>query len=198
MILLPFTFLGGYLLAYIGIGVFCVGDHASGVVYFVSGTILSIVSFGCIIPYVYPNPFLKIFVLGVLIAPFVVMFSKTESIKESIVDGRYNEVANYVLNNNETVRDSDIYIKIIEEKKTHDIAMLEKYYDNINDYASINSDKLMNLKILNESIQNEEIKSKIKDMLSDGIVTKNEYSKFQESFNIAPINEVKNNIPDTK
>lgn len=117
--------------------------------------------------------------LSITLMPVLIIISNFESIKNSSIKYDYNILSTDILNGNQDVSNSVIYKDFLENKKTNNLEKLIEYRNNIDNYSSIGSEQLMNLKILINSTKNNVIKNKIIDMFSDGIVTKQEYKNFK-------------------
>lgn len=182
MLFLPVFLLVSYLLAYLGVSSFYICGEAASYISLFMCAILALPSYIAIMYYFNCNLIYRVVLLILMTVPFVIIFSNVDSIKKSSIEYHYNDVASYILNGNKTAINSDIYKEVMIDKKELNAEKLRAYKSNIDQYTSITYEQLMNLKILSEITKNEEIKVKIAHMLSDRIITKPEYSKFQETF----------------
>lgn len=103
-----------------------------------------------------------------------------KDIEEWFVKDNYELLNSRIINKYSDIQENNLYKEFLIDKNANNKNKLKYYKDNIDEYVSINAEKVMELKMFYTMTNNKEIRSKLDDIFKDGLVSIKEYEEFKK------------------
>lgn len=103
-----------------------------------------------------------------------------KDIEEWFVKDNYELLNSRMINKYSDMQENNLYKEFLIDKNANNKNKLKYYKENIDEYVSINAEKVMELKMFYTMTNNKEIRSKLDDIFKDGLVSVKEYEEFKK------------------
>lgn len=179
-----FLFMSGFML-YNAIGSLAISKSIGVYIFLgVSLLILSFCSYGLWSKFKIANAIIAVYVVSLLSFSFF----GTSYIQDYYVANKYNNIEKLMINSYAGIVETPVYKSFIIDKNNNDVSKVSDYSKNIENYTSINPEKVMQLKLLYTATSNQDIHAKLDTIFKDGLVNNNEYDEFKTFVYQLPLN----------
>ena len=179
-----FLFMSGFML-YNAIGSLAISKSIGVYIFLgVSLLILSFCSYGLWSKFKIANAIIAVYVVSLLSFSFF----GTSYIQDYYVADKYNNIEKLMINSYAGIVETPVYKSFIIDKNNNDVSKVSDYSKNIENYTSINPEKVMQLKLLYTATSNQDIHAKLDTIFKDGLVNNNEYDEFKTFVYQLPLN----------
>jgi len=151
----------------------------------------------CSITFAVHNKFkiVNLFMVTYAIGITSVCLFATDKVQDDFINSRYNEIDKKMIKSYSGIKKTPIYKDFLINKKNHDTKNLYNYMRNINNYLSIDSEKLMQIKMFYDINKNKDIHFNLDKVFEDGIVSINEYKQLIDTVEYKQFKTVVYQIP---
>lgn len=175
----------GLFMFYMGIGNLTI-DREGSIYFIIFSLFVSILCFLGL--WSIKNKVLNTF-LAVLVIPLIVggVFAQ-KNIQDIYVSKAYASVDNLMIKSYAGIVDTPSYQAFLIDKNNNNVSKIIEYKRNIDNYLSIESEKVMQLKLFYTMTNNKDIHSQLDKVFDDGLVNKIEYEQFKTFVYQLPLN----------
>lgn len=125
------------------------------------------------------NTIVNFILIAYFIASTVFFVTSIDKIQLWSLKNGYSSINKEMIKSYENITETAMYKEFLINKENNNVEKYKLYRNHINDYISIDSKKVMELKLFYSSIQNKDITKKLDEIFQDDLVTITEYDEFK-------------------